>query len=68
MESAVLIYPALEFFLTVLPLAPDCATTDQKSAPHIALRLGQTFGANRGAVWGKAMRRVGALHKSINFY
>jgi len=71
MESAVLIHPALEFLLTVLPLAPDCPTTDQKSAPDCpihALRLGQAFGANRGAVWGKTMRQIGALYKSINFY
>ena len=71
MESAVLIHPALEFLLTVLPLASDCSTTDQKPAldcPTHALRLGQAFGANRGAVWGKTMRRVGAVYKSINFY
>jgi len=52
MESAVLIHSALEFLLTVLPLAPDCPTTDQKlvhDCPSNALRLGQTFGANRGA-------------------
>ena len=71
MESAVLIHPALEFLLTVLPLAPDCPTTDQKTAPrltHPCLRLGQTFGANPGAVWGKTMRQIGAIYKSINFY
>jgi len=47
MESAILIHPALEFLLTVLPLAPDCPTTDQKPAPRRpihALRLGQTSG------------------------
>ena len=39
-----------------------------KDCPTTALRLGQTFGANPGAVWGKTMRRVGAVYKSINFY
>jgi len=70
MESAVLIHPALEFLLTVSPLAPDCPTTDQKSphdCPTHALRLGQALGANPGAVWGKTMRQIGAIYKSINF-
>ena len=35
MESAVLIHPALEFLLIVLPFAPDCSTTDQKTAPRL---------------------------------
>ena len=36
MESAVLIHPALEFLLIVLPFAPDCSTTDQKTAPRLS--------------------------------
>ena len=71
MESAVLIHPALEFLLTVLPLAPDCPTTDKMTAPrspHSCPSSGATFGANRGAVWVKSIRRIVPLYKSINFY
>jgi len=44
MESAVLIHPALEFLLTVLPLAPDCPTTDQKTAPPMPFVWGRLSG------------------------
>jgi len=71
MESAILIHPALEFLLTVLPLAPDCPTTDQKPAPrrpHPCPSSGADLWVNSGAVWGKTMRQIGAVYKSINFY
>jgi len=54
MESAVLIHPALEFLLTVLPLAPDCPTTDQKPAP----RLPHTCPSS-GAVVGQIVGQAG---------
>jgi len=44
MESAVLIHPALEFLLTVLPFAPDCPTTDQKPAPPMPFVWGRLLG------------------------
>ena len=55
MESAVLIHPALEFLLTVLPLAPDCSTTDQKPAP----RLPHPCPSSGAGFWGKSWGSLG---------
>lgn len=55
MESAVLIHPALEFLLTVLPLAPDCSTTDQKPAP----RLPHPCPSSGAGFWGKSWDSLG---------
>jgi len=55
MESAVLIHPALEFLLIVLPFAPDCSTTDQKTAPRLP-HLCPSYGAD---FWGKLWDRLG---------
>ena len=44
MESAVLIHSALEFLLTVLPFAPDCPTTDKKTAPRLPFVWGRLSG------------------------
>jgi len=61
MESAVLIHPALEFLLTVLPLVPDCPTTDQKPAP----RLPQTKGMGGADFWGKSWGSLGQSFGAI---
>ena len=50
MEPAVLIHPALEFLLTVLPLAPDCPTTDKKSAPPMPFVWGDFWGKSWGSL------------------
>ena len=55
MESAVLIHLALEFLLTVLPLAHDCPTTDQKSAP----RLPHPYPSSGADFWGKFWGSLG---------
>ena len=52
MESAVLIHPALGFLLTVLPLAPDCPTTDQKPAPRLPHPCPSSGAGFRGKSWG----------------
>ena len=60
MESAVLIHPALGFLLTVLPLVPDCPTTDQKPAP----RLPQTKGMGGADFWGKSWGSLGQAYEA----
>ena len=67
MESAVLIHPALEFLLTVLPLAPDCPTTDQKTAPRLPFVWGRLSGQIVGQAGVKLWDKLGQSTNQLIF-
>ena len=65
MESAVLIHPALEFLLTVLPFAPDCPTICPKSLPQTKGMGGAVVGQTFNRSWGNLGQGAKLLEETL---